>query len=85
MNPSSALAANNVGFLYYKMDKFDEALRWYEKTIVIDHRRYQAYANLGDLYYQLNRTADAQRIYEKFLELAPKSPYAPTVRARLGK
>jgi len=85
LNPSSALAANNVGFLYYKMDKFDEALRWYEKTIVIDPRRYQAYANLGDLYYQLNRTADAQRIYEKYLELAPKSPYAPTVRARLGK
>jgi peptidoglycan/xylan/chitin deacetylase (PgdA/CDA1 family)/uncharacterized caspase-like protein len=85
MDPSSALAANNVGFLYYKMGKFDEALRWYEKTIVLDPRRPIAYANLGDLYYQLNRIAEARHIYEKFLELAPNNDYAPTVRARLGK
>jgi peptidoglycan/xylan/chitin deacetylase (PgdA/CDA1 family)/TolA-binding protein len=85
MDPSSALAANNVGYVYYKMNKFNEAIAWYEKTIKLDPRRDVAYANLGDLYYQLDRTADARRVYEKYLEIAPNSTYAPTVRSRLAK
>lgn len=85
MDPSSALAANNAGFLYNKLEKFDESIQWTEKAIAIDPRRAIAYANLGDLYYKLNRTADARRTYEKYLEVAPNSSYAPTVRSRLAK
>jgi peptidoglycan/xylan/chitin deacetylase (PgdA/CDA1 family) len=85
MDPSSALAANNAGFLYNKLGNFDEAIRWTEKAITLDPRRSVAYVNLGDLYYHLDRTADARRNYEKYLELAPTSSYAPTVRSRLGK
>ena len=36
---TNALAANNVGYVYYKLDKFDEALAWYEKTMRLDPRR----------------------------------------------
>ncbi len=86
MDPGNAQATNNVGFTYYKMDKFDDAAAWYEKTIAIAPRRAIAYANLGDLYYQLNKTPDARRAYEKYLELVPASDeYASTVRLRLGR
>jgi tetratricopeptide (TPR) repeat protein len=85
LDPQSPLAANNVGYMYYKLGQFDDAITWYQKTITLDPRRPVAYANLGDLFYQLDRTSDARPIYEKYLELAPASTYAPTVRSRLGK
>jgi peptidoglycan/xylan/chitin deacetylase (PgdA/CDA1 family)/uncharacterized caspase-like protein len=84
MDPKNGLAANNAGYMYYRLGKLDDAIAWYEKAINLDPRREVAYRNLGDLYYQLDRISDARRIYEKFLEIAPTSPYAPTVRTRLG-
>jgi peptidoglycan/xylan/chitin deacetylase (PgdA/CDA1 family)/tetratricopeptide (TPR) repeat protein len=85
LDPKSALAANNVGWVYFKLGNTDEAIRWTEKAKTIDPSRSVAYVNLADLYYQLNRMEEARVNYEKYLELAPNSEYAPTVRARLGK
>jgi peptidoglycan/xylan/chitin deacetylase (PgdA/CDA1 family) len=83
LDPSSATAANNVGFVYHKMQKLDDAAKWLEKTVAIDPRRGIAYANLGDVYYEMNRKPDARRAYEKFLQLSPNSSYASDVRKRL--
>jgi tetratricopeptide (TPR) repeat protein len=85
MDPQNALAANNVGFIYSKLQRFDDSIQWTKKAIEIDPKRAVAYQNLGDLYYQLNRPDDARPYYETFLELAFDKPYAATVRARLGK
>jgi peptidoglycan/xylan/chitin deacetylase (PgdA/CDA1 family)/uncharacterized caspase-like protein len=85
LDPTSALAANNVGWVYNKLGNIDEAIRWTEKAKTINPNRSVAYVNLGDLYYELNRTEDARVNYEKWLQLEPNSPYAPTVKARLGK
>jgi peptidoglycan/xylan/chitin deacetylase (PgdA/CDA1 family)/uncharacterized caspase-like protein len=83
LDPSSATAANNVGFVYHKLKKMDDAVKWLEKTIKIDPRRGIAYANLGDALYDMNRMPDARLAYEKFLELSPNSTYAADVRQRL--
>ena len=85
MNPTSPLAANNVGFLYFKLNKVDLAIQWTEKAIAIDPNRSVAYLNLADLFYQLNRIADARRGYERFLELEPTSREAPRARSRLAE
>lgn len=84
MDPKNALAANNVGFIYSRLQNTDESIAWTKKAIDIDPRRAVAYQNLGDLYYQLNRPEDARPYYEKYLELASDKPYAATVRARLA-
>jgi len=85
MDPKNALAANNVGFIYSRLQRIDESIQWTKKAIEIDPKRAVAYQNLGDLYYQLNRPADARPCYEKYLELASDKPYAAVVRARLSK
>jgi peptidoglycan/xylan/chitin deacetylase (PgdA/CDA1 family)/uncharacterized caspase-like protein len=85
MEPSNALALNNVGYMYYRLGKNDDAITWYQKTIQVDPRRAVAYVNLADLYYKLDRLADARPLYEKYLELQPNNSYAPTVRARLAQ
>ncbi len=85
MDPKNALAANNIGFIYSRLQRFDDSIQWTKKAIEIDPRRSVAYQNLGDLYYQLNRPDDARPYYEKYLELASDKPYASVVRTRLGK
>jgi peptidoglycan/xylan/chitin deacetylase (PgdA/CDA1 family)/uncharacterized caspase-like protein len=85
MDPNSALAANNAGFVCSKLQRIEDSIRWTRKAIEIDPKRSVAYQNLGDLYYQLNRPEDARPYYEKYLVLASDKPYSAVVRARLGK
>ena len=85
MDPKNALAANNVGFIYSRLQRFDDSIQWTKKAIELDPKRAVAYQNLGDLYYQLNRVDDARPYYERYLELASDRPYAVVVRSRLGK
>jgi tetratricopeptide (TPR) repeat protein len=85
MDPKNAQAANNVGFMYSKLQRFDDSIWWTRKAIEIDPNRSVAYQNLGDLYYELSRPEEARPYYEKYLELASDKEYAATVRSRLGK
>ena len=45
--PDFALAANNLGFVFYKQEKY-KAARWFENTLKLDPSRAIAYLNLGD-------------------------------------
>ena len=83
VTPTNALAANNLGFTFGKMNRLPEAITWYEKTIQLDPRRAVAYLNLGDAYFQANRANDARRVYEQYLQLAPSSRQSAEVRKKL--
>jgi peptidoglycan/xylan/chitin deacetylase (PgdA/CDA1 family)/uncharacterized caspase-like protein len=84
LNISSALAANNVGFTYFRMAQFENAVRWFEKAIALDPKRAIAYANLGDAYLNMNKKADAKRAFEKYIELAPNSKYIPAIKEKMA-
>lgn len=84
MRPDFALAANNLGFVYYKQDKFAEAARWFENTVKMDPSRALAYINLGDAYAKSGRADNAKKAFETYLELAPRGPSAGYVRQQLG-
>jgi len=58
----------------------DESLFWLDRACEIDPDRAVAYLNLGDVYRKLDRNAGARRAYKKYLELAPSSTSASTVR-----
>lgn len=75
--------ANNLGFAYHKLEKYDLAVYWLKKTIELDPKRSVAYLNLGDAYAKLNRNAEARDAYKKYLELAPDSKAAPDVKKKL--
>jgi hypothetical protein len=82
-NSDDPIFANNAGFAYYKMGKYEDSLYWYDKTIEIDPERAVAYLNLGDSLAKLKRNADARKAYAKYLELAPESKAAPDVKKKL--
>lgn len=80
LNPSNALALNNIGYMHFRMDQYDEAVRWFEKTIAIDPQRSIAYANLGEAYLKLNRRGEAKKAMARYLEFAPNTRYAEDIK-----
>jgi len=82
--PATALYANNAGFAYYKLKRYQDAVGWFQRAISVDPSRAIAYLNLGDAYGKLNRNAEARQAYTKYLELAPNSKSAPDVKKRLA-
>ena len=65
-----------MGYMYYKLDQFDDAISWYQKTIRVDR------AQRGVC--QATHPRCPADLREKYLELAPTAGYAPNVRIRLS-
>jgi tetratricopeptide (TPR) repeat protein len=85
LDPSDAQAANNVGFVHFKLGEYAESAKWLEKTLSLDAGRAVAYLNLGDAYDKLGRRADAVKAYERYLALLPTGPAAGSVKDKLTK
>lgn len=85
LQPSNALAANNVGFAYYKLGRYAEACEWYEKTLSLDPERAVAHLNLGEARDKLNQSDKAAAALRRFLELAPEHSGAAGARERLAE
>ena len=67
-----ALAHNDLGVLYFKIEKPEKALSQYRKAIKIDRKCINALKNLGDLiYFNLSQHRKALSIYKFVLKLYP--------------
>ena len=85
LRPDFAQAANNLGFVYYRQQRYAEAARWLENTLKIDPSRAVAYLNLGDAYLHGGDHARAKQAYNTYLELQPQGSGAGQARAQLQK
>ena len=43
---------HNMGLVYGEMEKYDEAIKWFQKVVEIDPNYYEAWNNLGYDYQQ---------------------------------
>lgn len=62
----------NLGLLYQKNNKLQEAMEEYKKAIHIDPMNVEAYNNLGIIYKDLGRREEAISHYQKALSIDPK-------------
>ncbi|MDB5801161.1 MAG: polysaccharide deacetylase [Rhodocyclales bacterium] len=85
LRPDFALAANNLGFVFFKQQKYKEAARWFENTLKIDPSRAIAYRNLGDACVKSDDKDCARKAFKTYLELAPTGSGAEYVKQELGK
>jgi tetratricopeptide (TPR) repeat protein len=81
LDPKSALAANNAGFMYTRLGNLNQAIQWTEKAIAIDPNALSPTPIWATRTFQLNRLDDARRVYQSYLELAPNGAYASTARS----
>jgi tetratricopeptide (TPR) repeat protein len=71
INPGAAGALVNLGTVYYRLRKFDEAEKYYLAAIEADPAYPLAQFNLGNLYDEQGRHAEALEYYRRALALNP--------------
>ena len=70
-NPNSFLAHNNLGNIYFRIGRMDEAMEHYQKALAI-HPQYElAHNNLGLVLLQRERVEEAIIQYQKAMEIQP--------------
>jgi tetratricopeptide (TPR) repeat protein len=72
LNPGAAGALVNLGTIYYRLRKFDEAEKHYLAAIQADPGYPLAQFNLGNLYDELGRIPEAVDFYRRALVLNPR-------------
>jgi tetratricopeptide (TPR) repeat protein len=70
-SPNKARPIYNMGILYSKMNRLDEAIILYQKAIVIKPDFYRAHNDLGNAYFNKKRFDDALREYQTAVTLNP--------------
>jgi tetratricopeptide (TPR) repeat protein len=70
--PHDLMANFFVGNLYFQISKFEEATRYFEKTIELDPFHVQAISNLGITYYRCGKLHEAIEFFKKALHLKPE-------------
>ena len=68
--PDNARAFSNLGAAYHQMDRFEDALAAYRKSLAIEPTS-GAYSNAGTTEFFLGRYADASLDFEKAVALTP--------------
>ncbi len=71
LNPGAAGALVNLGTIYYRLRKFEEAEKYYLDAIQADPAYPLAQFNLGNLYDEQGRIPDAFEFYRRALTLNP--------------
>ena len=76
LQPDFALAANNLGYVYWKINDDANAVKYFEAALKIDPSRAVAYVNLGDALQRQGNADDARKAFETYLQLAPNGGLA---------
>jgi tetratricopeptide (TPR) repeat protein len=72
LNPGAAGALVNLGTIYYRLRKFDDAEKYYLDAIKADPDYPLAQFNLGNLYDEQGRLPEAFGFYRRALTLNPQ-------------
>jgi len=72
LNPGAAGALVNLGTIYYRLRKFDEAEKYYLQSVEADPAYSLAQFNLGNLYDELGRDQKAMEHYRRAVSLNPR-------------
>ncbi len=80
LKPGDPVLLNNLGYLYYVVGNFDDATKYFEKTLAVDPKRKEAHGNIADAYIKMGRKQEAKEHYRQYLALYPNSPRAAEVK-----
>ena len=70
-DPNNADAAIQLGNTYFDAERWDDAIKWYERALEIDPKNADASTDLGVSYYYSNRPDQALTQFEHSLSISP--------------
>jgi tetratricopeptide (TPR) repeat protein len=71
LRPNDEQALYNLGYMYQKMQKYDEAIATFQKVIALKPTFEYAHFQIGYNLYNLKRYKEAAEAFKKFTELSP--------------
>ncbi|MBI1933767.1 MAG: tetratricopeptide repeat protein [Ignavibacteriales bacterium] len=70
--PENSSYLDTIGWVYFKMNNYQEAKKYIEKAIEFDDKNATLLDHLGDVYYKLENKEKAKTLWEGALKLDPK-------------
>jgi tetratricopeptide (TPR) repeat protein len=70
-DPHNGKISNAIGFCYYKMKNYPEAIKYYKKAIELTPDYPLSYNNLGVIYLQTEKYEQAEECFRKAIALDP--------------
>jgi tetratricopeptide (TPR) repeat protein len=70
-DPSNATPRAQLGNLYFDAERYNEAIRWYERALAVDPTNPDVSTDLGVSYYYLNQPDKALAQFKRSLEIDP--------------
>ena len=81
LEPKNVNVLVDLGTCYRGVGKFDKAIEQYRKALKLDPNFPNAHRNMGVVMaFDLNNRAEGLKAFKKYLEVAPNSPDAPSIR-----
>ena len=72
LRPDAAVCRNNLGQVFDRLERYDEAARCYEAAIELDPGYAEATNNLGYVLARQDRLTEAEILYRKAIDLDPE-------------
>ena len=76
---------NNLGALYYALEKYDDAINCYKKAIIINAKFSQAHHNIGNVYIAIGNFNEAKKHFKQSIKLNPDDARSHRSLSRLTK
>ena len=73
LNSNNAAFLDTIGWIYFKLNKYEEALNYITRSLEIDENNEVILEHLLHVYLKLNNISAAKNIYKKILELNPQN------------
>jgi tetratricopeptide (TPR) repeat protein len=70
-DPKNVNATIQLGNTYFDAERWDDAIKWYEKAVELDPKNADASTDLGVSYYYSNRPDKALEQFEHSLSISP--------------
>lgn len=74
-DPDSAVAWNNLGVLYSRVDQADFSIAAYQRAILLDEQMNSAKSNLANLYREQGKAELAQQLENQIAAYRDQNPY----------
>lgn len=75
-NPRDPRAAAELANFLYDIQRWDDAIGWYTRTLELEPKNTDVRTDLGTCYYNLGRFDEAIAEFDRVLELEPNKPQA---------
>jgi tetratricopeptide (TPR) repeat protein len=82
--PRSGAIMDSLGWGYYQIKDYDQALEWIEKAVELEPAVAEINDHLGDVYQALGRVREARYQWERVLTLKADEKYIQAVKQKLN-